>query len=93
MSIAMSPAPACGLSGDIELFRFCDRSSANRVISATRCAKFAGLGILSALYVLNRRSSRCGSWSEGEGLVRAEVASVRWPIEGGLKLESSMYSV
>jgi len=45
------------------------RSSAKVTISAILWAKLAGLGALSALCVLNRRSRRCG-----EGSVVVEMA-------------------
>lgn len=74
----------------LSLFKCFDRSSAKTVITAMRCAKLAGLGALSALCVLNRSNSLYGACSEGACCLRADVASVRWATEGGLKDESRM---
>lgn len=70
-----------------------DRSSAKTVMRARRCAKLAGLGALSALCVLKSSKTRYGLFSEGACWRSAEVARLRWALEGGLKLESRMYSV
>jgi hypothetical protein len=48
---------------------------------------------LSALCVLNSNKNLNGPVSEGACCFRADVASVRWAIDGGLKEESRMYSV
>lgn len=58
-----------------------------------RCTKFAGLGILSALCVLNSSSSLHVLRSEGACCFNADVARLKWATEGGLKEESRMYSV
>jgi len=58
---------------------------------ARRCSKLAGLGDLSALWVLKRRTRRCGRGSCV--LRRAARARALWAMEGGLKEESRMKRV
>jgi len=91
-SIDMSPIETSPkLESSLECsFRVCERSSAKRIIMASLCSKAAGVGALSALWVLNSRSNRCGFSSRGPGDCIAEVASARCAIEGGLKEESRM---
>lgn len=48
---------------------------------------------MSALWTLNRRSSRLGPGYRDFEARRADVASVRWASDGGLKDESSMRRV
>ena len=71
----------------------CEKSSAKIVISAMRCTKLAGLGALSAFWVLNNNSNLYGLCSPGPCSFSADCTSERCAIEGGLKLESRMYSV
>jgi hypothetical protein len=58
---------------------------------ASLCTKLAGLGALSALCVLKRRSRRCG---RGSLVVESvDEAKARWARDGGLYEESRMNSV
>lgn len=65
------------LSGDEEVLRDWEMSSASMVMSAMRCTKLAGLGALSALCVLKRSSNLYGFCSVGEGCFKADETRER----------------